>query len=75
LLTKPFKFKKIMKKRLLMLLLVSIPTLFFAQRTKGAFLSNAVNIRVITEPDTEAAGLYVESFYETDFKRLHNTPN
>lgn len=59
-----------MKKRLLMLLLASIPTLFFGQRTKVSFLSNAANIREITEPDTKAAALYVESFYETDFKRL-----
>ncbi|GIZ09251.1 DUF4960 domain-containing protein [Flavobacterium sp. UMI-01] len=60
-----------MKKKLLMLMLVSVPTLFFAQRTKVAFLSNAVTINAITEPDTKAAGLYVESFYGTDFKYLN----
>lgn len=59
-----------MKKRLLMLLLVSIPTLFFGQRTKLALLSNAANISAITKPDTKATALYVEPFYETDFKRL-----
>jgi hypothetical protein len=64
-----------MKKRLLLLLLVNIPTLFFGQRTKVAFLSNAANISVIIEPDIKAAGLYVKSFYKTDFECLSYTPS
>ena len=55
----------------LLLLLIIIPVLSIGQRTKVAFLSNASTINDITELDTKAAGLYVQSFYATDFKYLN----
>ncbi len=59
-----------MKQKLLLLLII-VPILSIGQRTKVAFLSNAPTINDITELDTKTAGLFVESFYGTDFKYLN----